>query len=153
MSIAPIVRSVEVAVPPARAFELFTRSIGQWWGRGRTPAKNPHADIVIEPKAGGRWYEIDDEGTINPWGHVIAYEPPARLVLGWQLGKDFTLDPNLVTEVEVTFEPAGKGTKVTLEHRDLERFGADADEMRGKLDSGWPGVLGRFTAFVADPSA
>ena len=47
MTIAPIVQSVTVGVPPARAFELFTRRIGDWWERGKSIAANPQAEVVI----------------------------------------------------------------------------------------------------------
>jgi len=49
--------------------------------------------------------------------------------------------------VEVRFdaEPGG-GTKVTLEHRCLERYGADAEAARSGLASegGWNGLLERY---------
>jgi uncharacterized protein YndB with AHSA1/START domain len=150
MSIAPIVRTVEVKAPPARAFELFATRMGQWWPRGRTVGAAPHVDIIVEPEAGGRWYERDAEGRETPWGKVLAWDPPGRLLLGWQLDSRFAFDPDFVTEVELTFTPiAGGGTRVTLEHRDLERFGADAAGHAEKLGGGWPIFLGHFADHVA----
>jgi uncharacterized protein YndB with AHSA1/START domain len=152
MSIAPIVQSVEVRADPARAFDLFATRMADWWPRGRTIGANPHAAIVLEPKAGGRWFERDAEGAETDWGRVLAWEPPSRLLLGWQIGTDWRFDPELVTEVELTFAPAeGGGTRVTLEHRDLERFGADAKAHAGRLDGGWPGFLAEY-ARLADAS-
>jgi uncharacterized protein YndB with AHSA1/START domain len=50
----------------------------------------------------------------------------------------------LKTEVEVQFtaEAAGR-TKVVLEHRKLEQFGAAAEQMRNIFgsDNGWTGIL------------
>ena len=60
MSIAPISHTVEVKTPPARAFELFTAQMGRWWPSKKTIARNPFAEIVMEPRAGGRWYERDE---------------------------------------------------------------------------------------------
>jgi uncharacterized protein YndB with AHSA1/START domain len=149
MSIAPIVRTVEVKAPPARAFELFATRMEDWWPRGRTVGKNPHADIVMEPHAGGRWFERDAKGAETHWGKVLAWEPPSRLLLGWQLNSAWTYDPDFLTEVELTFAPAaGGGTRVTLEHRNLERFGADAESHAASLGSGWPGYLGEFARFA-----
>jgi hypothetical protein len=54
MSIAPIVHSVDVRAAPARAFELFAGRMGDWWPRGRTIGAGPHAEIVVEPREGGR---------------------------------------------------------------------------------------------------
>jgi len=41
-------------------------------------------------------------------------EEPARLVLEW---RNANFAPNERTEVEVLFEPAGGGTRVTVQHR------------------------------------
>jgi uncharacterized protein YndB with AHSA1/START domain len=149
MSIAPIVRTVEVKAPPARAFELFATRMGDWWPRGRTVGKNPHAAIVVEPHAGGRWFERDADGEECHWGKVLAWEPPSRLLLGWQLTTAWAYDADFVTEVELTFAPAeGGGTLVTLEHRDLERFGADAERHAASLGGGWPTLLADFARFA-----
>ncbi len=149
MSIAPIVRSVEVKAAPAAAFDLFTTRIGDWWPKGKTVAKAPHEAILIEPRPGGRWLERDAEGNEIPWGKVLVWEPPSRLVLGWQLGSQWAYDPDFLTEVELTFDalPSG-GTRVTLEHRNLERFGAVAETIRGQLDGGWPARLADFERFA-----
>jgi uncharacterized protein YndB with AHSA1/START domain len=51
-------------------------------------------------------------------GKVLVWDPPARLVLGWQLTPDWKFDPDLITVVEVRFIPEGGGaTRVELEHR------------------------------------
>ncbi len=82
------------------------------------------------------------------WGRVLAWDPPERLLLAWQLNGQFAYDPDLVTEVELTFAPLGSGARVTLEHRNLERFGADAERVTGLLGGGWPGFLGGYAAFA-----
>ena len=92
------------------------------------------SDAVIEPQAGGRWYELDVDGSQCEIGRVAIWEPPGRLVLVWQLTPEFIYDPALVTEVEVTFTSEGTGTRVNLEHRDLERMGDKADAMHETVD-------------------
>jgi len=150
MSIAPIVRSVEVKAPPARAVELFATRMADWWTRGRTIAPNPHVAIVLEPRPGGRWFERDAEGAETHWGKVLAWEPPSRLLLAWQIDAGWRYDPGFATELEITFAPtATGGTTVTLEHRDLERFGTDAARHAEQLGGGWPGFLAEF-ARLAD---
>jgi glutathione S-transferase len=37
---------------------------------------------------------------------VLSWEPPARLLLGWQINTRWSYDPELMTEVELTFAPA-----------------------------------------------
>jgi uncharacterized protein YndB with AHSA1/START domain len=149
VSIAPVVRTVDVKASPPRAFELFTSRMGRWWPVGKTPGRNPHDDVVVEPFAGGRWFERDAEGVETQWGQVLAWEPPGRLLLGWQLNSHWTYDPDLLTEVDITFTPLDRGgTRVRLEHRQLERFGSDAERVADAVGSGWPARLGEFVAYV-----
>ena len=151
MTIAPVLLTTQVKVPPARAFELFTTRMGEWWPKNMTPGEGLMTDMVIEPRTGGKFYEVKADGTHHQYGTVLAWNPPGQLLIGWQLGKDWKFDPDLVTEVELTFEPAGEGrTRMTLEHRHLERFGAIAQERRAQLDGGWPTRIADFVAFADD---
>jgi len=151
MSIAPVLHSVEVKAPPARAFELFTSHMGKWWPKGKTLAPKPHADVVIEPHPGGRWYERDIDGNEIQWGRVLAWEPPGRVLLGWQVDAQWHYDPNFLTELELSLAAlAGGGTRVTLEHRNLERYGAHAEEYAGKLRGGWPTFVEHFARYSND---
>lgn len=153
MSIAPVKCSVDVKASAARAFELFAANMGAWWPRGKTPAASPHADLVIEPRNDGRWFERDAEGHETLWGKVLDWEPPRRLLLGWQLDHNFRFDANLLMEVEIRFEElAAGGTRVSLEHRNLERLGAEAGTFAGKVRSGWPERLGNFKQYAATHS-
>ena len=151
MTIAPIIHKVQVKAPPARAFELFATRFDAWWPKGNTIGQKPFVAIVIEPRTGGQWFERDAEGKETCWGKVLAWEPPGRLLLGWQINMQWAYDPEFLTEVELTFVPAeGGGTVVTLEHRNLERFGTDAVAHAGKLNGGWGTYLGLFGHYVDD---
>ena len=148
MTIAPVRCSVEVSQDPARAFDLFASRIVEWW-RNKTIGKKPPIAIVIEPFVGGRWYERDQDGVECDWGKVLAWEPPAKLLLGWQLDSRFRFDPNLVTEVELSFRPLPNGgTEVTLEHRQLERLGSDAPRVSALLGGGWASLIDHYRAFT-----
>ena len=150
---APVRRAVEVAAGQARAFEVFTARMGDWWPKSHsTEGQSPQVDVVVEPRAGGRWYERTEDGGTGEWGKVLAWDPPSRVLLAWQLSADFKYDPNLVTEVEVTFEALAENrTRVTLEHRNLERFGERAEKMRSEIDSpdGWPQILQLYAKAAA----
>jgi uncharacterized protein YndB with AHSA1/START domain len=116
-----------------------------WWPRGKTIARQPHVAVVIEPWIEGRWFERDAQGNETEWGKVLAWEPPHRLLLGWQIGADWAYHADLLTEVELSFKPgASGGTVVTLEHRHLEKLGSEAPRHREILDGGWPTMLGEF---------
>jgi uncharacterized protein YndB with AHSA1/START domain len=144
---APVRKSVRVGAPPDRAFAVFTAGIGRWWPKTHHIGASDLDTLVIEPKAGGRWYERGVDGAECECGKVLVWEPPARLVLIWQIAADWKFDPDLVTEVEVRFIADGDdATRVELEHRNLERFGERADAMRQSIDSpeGWTGILQLF---------
>ena len=80
---------------------------------------------------------------------MLAWEPPSRLLLGWQINSQWVYDEGFVTEVELTFVPAeGGGTLVRLEHRNLERFGADAAKHAELLRGGWPTYVGEFAKYA-----
>jgi uncharacterized protein YndB with AHSA1/START domain len=144
---------MSVNAPPAVAWRVFTEKMGAWWPLAVYKiGKAKAVDAVIEPRVGGRWYERGDDGSTCDWGRVLAWEPPSRLVLSWQISADWQHDPDLKTEVEVRFIAEGKdGTRVELEHRHLDRYGARRDEMRGIFDSegGWSGLLASFARAAA----
>jgi uncharacterized protein YndB with AHSA1/START domain len=148
---APIRKQLRVKAPPARAFEIFTAGMSRWWLKTHTinPTKSPMTDIVIEPREGGRWFERGEDGSECQWGKVLAWEPPARLLLAWQITSQWQFDPGLVTEVEIRFTPDGSGTKVELEHRDLERLGDAAEAMRTAFEGGWGRLLEEFAITAA----
>jgi uncharacterized protein YndB with AHSA1/START domain len=149
MYIEPICKTVSVQATAARAFEVFTAGMARWWlsSNSINPTKSPIARIVIEPKKGGRWYERSADGSECDWGHVLVWEPPTHIVLAWQIDAQWQFNPTLITEVEVRFQAQASGsTEVTLEHRQLERFGAASTSMRAALSSlgGWSGLLDRY---------
>ncbi len=146
-------KTITVAAPQEVAFRVFTEKIATWW-----PLESHHigaskaVSAVIEPRVGGRWFERGEDGAETPWGSVVAWEPPRRVVLTWEISCDWKCDPSLRTEVEVRFVAEGpRTTRVELEHRHLDRFGPRADEMRAIFDSpgGWAGLLERFAGAAA----
>lgn len=143
---APVRKSIFVKASQEHTFAVFTSGIGQWWPKSHHTGKSELDRPVIEPEAGGRWYELGVDGSQCEVGKVLVFDPPERLVLIWQLDAQFTFDPDLVTEVEVRFTPEEGGTRVDLEHRDLERLGDTADTLRQAIDSpgGWSGLLQLF---------
>ena len=148
---APIHKEIRVKASPARAFEIFTGGMSRWWLKTHTinPTKSPLKDIIMEPRQGGRWFERGEDGSECQWGKVLAWEPPARLLLAWQINGAWQFDPALVTEVEIRFTPDGSGTKVELEHRDLARLGDAADALREAFQRGWGSLLEEFATQAA----
>lgn len=144
---------VNVQAPPALAWQVFTEKMATWWPLGVYKIGKANAvDAVIEPYIGGRWYERGDDGSMCQWGSVLAWEPPYRLVLSWDISADFQYDPNLKTEIEVRFTADGSNrTRVELEHRHLDRYGARRDQMRRIYDTegDWGRLLEAFARAAA----
>jgi uncharacterized protein YndB with AHSA1/START domain len=143
----PIRRSTVVPASRERAFEVFTARMTDWWPSHHHIGGADIEQVVIEPRAGGRWYTRHVDGSETSTGVVLAWEPPERLVVTWQISAEWRYDPSLVTTVEVRFEAeAEERTRVSLEHRDLERYGADAERMRATFEQpgAWTGTLAAY---------
>lgn len=145
---APVRRSIRVNAPQAKAFEVFTARFGAWWPKSHHIAKIEMQDVFVEPRKGGRWYERGIDGSECDWGTVLAWEPPARLVLSWHLNSKFEYDDSVESQVEVRFIADGaNATRVELEHRITA---SDAEVLRAGVDSqgGWSSILESYVASV-----
>jgi uncharacterized protein YndB with AHSA1/START domain len=143
----------EVVVPASaqRAFDVFTAGISDWWPSEHHIGSAPIEEVIIEPREGGRWYTRHEDGSETSTGYVLVWEPPERLVITWQISAEWRYDPKLVTTIEVRFvAEAPDRTRVQLEHRDLDRFGPDAERMRLTFDApgAWDATLAAYAGAV-----
>ncbi len=147
-------KALRVEAPQAVAWRVFTEQMGRWWPLDNYKIGKAKAiDAIIEPLVGGRWYERGDDGSTCDWGSVLAWEPPACLVLSWDITADWQYDRSLQTEIELRFIPDGKAARVELEHRRLDRYGTRRDEMYRIFDTeggGWGELLKIFARVAAD---
>jgi hypothetical protein len=141
-----------VALPPGEAFEVFTREIDRWWGRGLRFRFAGDADghLRFEETSERRLVQsFDDAAPPFVVGKVLAWEPGARLLLEWRLGN---FAPGEVTQVEVRFEASGVGTRVALEHRGFAalrpdhpvRHGQSGQAFTDRIGLWWADLLGSF---------
>jgi uncharacterized protein YndB with AHSA1/START domain len=134
----PILRTVVVAAPVERAWEVFVERIGEWFPLATHSISGENAETAgID---GERIYERANDGTEHTWGRIVLWEPPNRLAFTWEI------DPSCGNEVEVRFVPEVGGTRVELEHRG---WPAGSAETRGGYEQGWAHVLGRYEAAVS----
>jgi uncharacterized protein YndB with AHSA1/START domain len=145
----PIRHSLAVRCDPQRAFELFTRDMGSWWPlESYSRAWNEFGGTVrsrleFHARLGGPVLEHLEDGTVLPWGEVIEWDPPHRVVLAWRPHSQ----PEPPTELEVTFARGGNGTRVELEHRAWDRLSNDFRElMYDTYVRGWASTLELFVA-------
>ena len=139
---APIRKTLRVKAPQDRAFEVFMAGMGRWWPKDHSLLKSPQTDVVVEPRVGGRWYEVGEDGSEYEWGRVLEWDEPNRAVLAWQLTGEWQYDADFETEVEVVFRDDGDHTIVEFEHRKLEAFERTArDGHIMGMDEGWGAIL------------
>lgn len=151
ITIAPVRRYLVVRASQSRAFTVFTADMTRWWPPTHSILKSPLKEYIVEPRAGGRWYAVGEDGSSCDTGYVISWQPPQSLVLAWQINAEWQYDPDLVTEVEVKFiAESADTTRVELEHRYLERMGEKAAEARKAVDSpgGWSAITEAFRRYT-----
>jgi uncharacterized protein YndB with AHSA1/START domain len=138
-------KTISVQRPPQVAFRIFCESIGEWWPKGPS-FKGNLANMVIEGRIGGRFFERYTDGTEYEIGRVTAYQPPSLVAFAWRAPSW-----DVATQVEVRFSAEAGGTRIELEHRGWDQSAKSRDS-RDNYDSGWDMVLGRYqAAFAATP--
>jgi uncharacterized protein YndB with AHSA1/START domain len=147
-----VTKTITVGAGREHAFTVFTERFFSWWPKSHHIGDAELADAVIEPREGGRWYERCVDGSECDWGRVLAWEPPARVLLSWHLQGDWSYhpDPARASEIEVRFVAEAPGTtRVELEHRHIERHDGAEDVHNGVGGpSGWSGILAAYAAQV-----
>jgi uncharacterized protein YndB with AHSA1/START domain len=152
--IPPITGTVNLAVPVERAFEVFTDAVDSWWPHQYHIGQAEVAEIVLEPRVGGRWYERGVDGSECDWGRVLVWEPPTRLVFTWQINGSwqFDPDPEHASEIEARFTANGpRESVVEVEHRHFDRL-VGGQAIHGAITGGggWAQLLDGFAKTVAE---
>lgn len=150
-------KTLTVEASCAHAFHVFTSGFDSWWPRAHHIGKADLLAAVIEPRAGGRWFEKGVDGSECDWGTVLVYEPPSRIVLSWHLDGQwqYDADPAHASEVDVRFIPDGPSrTTVEFVHRHIERAAhAEALQKGVSSEQGWNGLLQSFAARAKESAA
>jgi uncharacterized protein YndB with AHSA1/START domain len=154
ISAAPIKHSIVVEAPIERAFKVFTEDFGSFKPREHNLLAVPIAETVFETRAGGNVYDRGVDGSECCWARVLAYEPPNRVLLSWNISPRWQIetDPDKTSEWEVRFiAETPNRTRLELEHRHLERHGEGWEGVRDGVegDQGWPLYLRRFAEQLA----
>ena len=145
---------VTVDAPIERAFAVFTEDFGSFKPREHNMLAVDIAETVFEPRAGGRLFDRGVDGSECQWARVLAYEPPDRVVISWDISPHWQIetDPEKTSEVEIRFIAEGADrTRVELEHRNLDRHLDGWQSLREGVDGGdgWPLYLRRYAELLA----
>lgn len=153
-AIEPVRKLIEVELTPPEAFQLFTSDMSGWWPATHHIGSSPFVEIVVEPRAGGGWFEVGQDGSTCQWGSILEWDPPRKVVFAWGLQSDWKFSPDLSksSDVEVRFVPMGdSATLVEFEHRYFERHGEPA-KIATAVEEGWNEVLGGFRTLAEQRS-
>ena len=146
---------IVVEAPIERAFAVFTEDFGSFKPPEHNLLSVEIAETVFEPQVGGHLYDRGVDGSECRWARVLAYEPPDRVVISWDISPHWQIeaDPSKTSEVEVRFiAESPDRTRVELEHRNLDRHGDGWEGVREGVagDGGWPTYLSRYAEVVSD---
>jgi uncharacterized protein YndB with AHSA1/START domain len=147
--------SIVVEAPIERAFSVFTDDFGSFKPPEHNLLEVEIAETVFEPRVGGYLYDRGVDGSECRWARVLAYEPPNRVLLSWDISPQWQLETDLAktSEIEVRFvAEAPERTRLELEHRNLERHGEGWEQERNAVasEAGWPLYLQRFAELLAE---
>jgi len=146
---------IVVEAPIERAFAVFTEDFGSFKPPEHNLLSVEIAETVFEPQVGGHLYDRGVDGSECRWARVLAYEPPDRVVISWDISPHWQIeaDPSKTSEVEVRFiAESPDRTRVELEHRNLDRHGDGWEGVREGVagDGGWPTYLSRYAEVVTN---
>jgi uncharacterized protein YndB with AHSA1/START domain len=152
---ASVRTQIVVEAPIERAFQVFTEEFGRFKPSEHNMLDVEIAEAVFEPRVGGNLYDRGVDGSECRWARVLAYEPPSRVLISWDISPQWEIETDLekTSEVEVRFiSEAPDRTRVELEHRNLDRHGDGWEGMRAAVDSdgGWPLYLERYAELLQD---
>jgi uncharacterized protein YndB with AHSA1/START domain len=147
--------SVVVEAPIERAFRVFTEDFGAFKPPEHNLLGAEIAETVFEPRTGGLVYDRGVDGSECRWARVLAYEPPHRVLISWDINPQWQIETDLerTSEVEVRFiAETDKRTRVELEHRNLDRHGDGWQPVREGVggDQGWPLYLQRYADLLTE---
>ena len=124
--------SLHIEAPPERVFEHFTRPelLVRWMGEYAR----------LEAVEGGQ-FSVDINGVLIR-GSFIALDWPRRIEIAWGEPGNAEMPPGATT-LQISLEPSGAGTQLTLVHSGLLPAELEKHAM------GWPHFLARLVVAAA----
>jgi uncharacterized protein YndB with AHSA1/START domain len=135
-----ITEEVVIKAAPPRVFNAVTKEIAAWWGAPYLYTKLAK-NVVLEPKLGGRVYEVWGTGQGRLWGTITQIRKNEWIEITGTIGMKGAVQGI----VSFSLEPKGESTLVTLTHHAIGQIG---DEIKSGYVTGWNDLLGRLKAFI-----
>ncbi|MGO4238513.1 hypothetical protein [Pseudarthrobacter sp. YAF2] len=142
-SLEPVVNTVVVPGPVARAFTGFTDHAHLWWPLEPYGVYGAGSYVEFEENL---ILETADDGRTSIWGTLDDWQPPLSFHATWHPGTTAMWS----TEVLVAFRAVDGGTEVRVFHDGWE--GAeDPAAVRGHYLQAWPVILDKYARFMGAP--
>ncbi len=139
---------VQIDAPPERVFKAFTNKhdVREWM--------EDHYEI--DSRKGGKWRMGREEDGYIAAGELLDVVPNELLVYTWQINNFDTKTGKKIpnwsddnpTKVTVSFEKAGRGTKVTVKHEGFP----ERDEQYWGHEVGWEMLGGEVLKYYLEHS-
>lgn len=136
----PIVVEFEVKANVDHAFSVWTERSTLWWPLSHSMSQTDGFEVVFEPFAGGRVYELGSDGTEHEWGEIIVWDPPHRVEYWWHI----FLDRDMATRVNISFTASASGTSVRLENSGFAVFGDAGSKRSERVGEVWQGITRHY---------
>jgi uncharacterized protein YndB with AHSA1/START domain len=140
-AVTPIRRSISVSWSQDEAYRRFTADFAKWWPSYSLSIGGKRVErVVFEAREGGRIFEEHHDGTRFLWGTVTALEPPRRVAFTFHSSRA----ASDAQSVEVTFDPDGDGTRVTLVATGWEKMSDKAKRAHRGFELSWKAALDAY---------
>jgi uncharacterized protein YndB with AHSA1/START domain len=127
-----------IAATPEKVWQALTSSEftrKYFWDR----------DIELEPKLGGAFALKLPDGKVNVRGKVIAWDPPRKLSVTWQV--EWPEEFRKLPECVVTYEIAQAGDAVRLIMTESHSWNIPEAILSGGR-TGWPAILSSLKSLI-----
>jgi hypothetical protein len=128
--ILDVEQRLDIKAAPDKVFAAVLHRFGE----GNTRPDGQPMQLLLEPKAGGRWHRDRGNGIGHFWGVVQAIKPPSLLEISGPLFMSYPA----INHIEVKIEPVAGGSRLVFRHRAL---GIIDPEHRKNVGTGWGHTL------------
>jgi DNA-binding transcriptional ArsR family regulator/uncharacterized protein YndB with AHSA1/START domain len=123
---------ITVDAPPQKVYDLFFDRAHDWFYESEEKRKT--VKTIVERKIGGHFYfetkRPDGPSDLNVLGTITMLKPGRKI----RMRGDCTIPSAFIANMTIAFEPTGKGTRVSVEHR---MAGEYPDDLPAGFEEGW----------------
>ena len=123
-------QSIDIGAPPSKVFDAMLVRFGP---KNTRPDGDP-MPMVLEARAGGRWFRDRGEGVEHLWAFVQVIKPPSLLELSGPMFMSYPAN----NHIEIKIEETSAGSRVVIRHRAI---GMIEPDHRAGVGGGWSNML------------